>query len=69
MNNTQLTATNQKADFAFITPDGISLTNVRGFLASISLSNQRLNAMAALLANTIHNTTKINVKISKPSLL
>jgi hypothetical protein len=47
-----------RASFAEILPAGISLTAVRGFNASISLSKYRLKAIAAFLAVTIH--TNIN---------
>lgn len=40
-----------------ILPAGISLTTVLAFLASISRSAQRLNAMAAERAKTIHKST------------
>ena len=58
-NNVALTITNQNAAFSDTNPAGISLTNVLGLLASISLSNHLLNAIAALLANTMQRTTKI----------
>ena len=54
----QLTITNINAFFGVIVPFGISLTSaVLGFAKSIFLSIYLLNAIAALLANTIHNTT------------
>lgn len=48
------------AELEVMIPEGISLMAVRGFLASILLSSHLLNAMAALLANIIHNITNIN---------
>jgi hypothetical protein len=48
-------------------PAGISLIAVRGFLLSISLSAHLLNAIAALLAKTIHKITYKNFIQSIPS--
>ena len=63
MNNITLKMTNHNAAFGEIMPAGISRMMVRGFFASMSLSSHLLNAMAALLANTIHNNTNINNRI------
>ena len=51
---------NIKALLAEITPDGISRIAVLGLRASNFRSRYRLNAMAADLANTIHNITNPN---------
>src|SRR5688572_10088664 len=56
-NATLLSTTNSKAFFGETTPEGISRIAVRGLSASNFASSQRLNAMAALLAKIIHNTT------------
>jgi hypothetical protein len=50
---------NLRALLALIMPLGISLMAVLGFCASNSLSRYLLNAIAALLANTIHKITKM----------
>lgn len=42
-----------------INPEGISRFFVRSFCLSISLSTYRLKAIAALLAKTMHNKTRI----------
>ena len=60
MKKIQLMMTKNKALFADIIPAGISLIAVLGFFASKLLSNQRLNAIAALLAVTMQMMTKIN---------
>ena len=60
INKSELMITKLKACLACIVPAGISLTAVLGFNLSKCLSMYRLNAMAALRANTIHNTTKTN---------
>ena len=56
----QLAITKNKALFDLITPAGISLIAVRGFFASKFLSSQRLKAMAAERAKTMHSITKIS---------
>lgn len=56
-NKMQLMMVNANAELEEIIPDGISLTAVRGFNLSICWSVHRLNDMAALRANTIHNNT------------
>ena len=61
----QLKTTNNIAFFEVIIPAGISLIAVRGFNASKFLSNQRLKAMAALLAKIIQRITKINLITKK----
>ena len=60
MNKTLFNITKIKAERAEITPEGISLAAVLGFLRSMSLSRYLLKAIAALLAKTIHKRTKIN---------
>jgi|LakMenE18May11ns_1017448.scaffolds.fasta_scaffold8638087_1 hypothetical protein len=50
---------NLRALLALMIPLGISLMAVLGFFASNSLSKYLLKAIAALLANTIHNITKM----------
>ncbi len=64
INKTEVTITKNNALLFEIMPAGISLIAVRGFNASNRASNQRLNPIAALRANTMHNTTskKINQK-------
>ena len=65
MNAAQFIKTNSSALLALITPEGISLTFVLGLAISISLSKNRLKAIAALLAKTIHRTTKPNIPKSR----
>ena len=60
MNNRQLTTTNRNALFFEMIPAGISRIAVRGFRASHRTSSHRLNAIAALRAKTMHNTTRTN---------
>jgi hypothetical protein len=60
INMMELKNTNIKAWLGVIIPAGISRINVLGFCLSISLSAHLLNAIAALLANTIHKITKAN---------
>ena len=55
----QLKITKIIAFFLLIIPAGISRTAVLGFIESNSASSQRLNAIAALRAKTIHNNTNI----------
>ena len=57
INAIQLKITKPMAAFGEIVPAGISLIAVRGFFASKCLSAQRLNAIAAERANTIHKRT------------
>ena len=57
MNKMLLMATNNAALGLEIIPAGISRTAVRGLSLSNFSSIYRLKAMAALRANTIHNTT------------
>ena len=47
-------AVNKTTCVRVITPRGKCLFSVRGFAASILWSTKRLNAIAALLANTMH---------------
>lgn len=56
-NSKQLMNVKTKAALDEIMPVGISLIAVRGFSTSIRWSVQRLKAMAAVLAKTIHNKT------------
>ncbi len=51
----QLKMVNRSAAFAEIIPAGISRTAVLGFFASMVLSAQRLNAIAAERAKTIQS--------------
>lgn len=66
MNRVQLIKANDEINvkasalFGFIFPAGISLPLVRGFIASNFLSTKRLNAMAAVLANTIQKSINKN---------
>lgn len=60
INNPALITVKINAALEVMMPAGISLIAVRGFLASMLLSSHLLNAMAALRANIMHNTTKIN---------
>ena len=53
----QFKIVNPRAALGRMIPEGISLTTVRSFIASISRSAQRLKAIAAERAKTIHNTT------------
>lgn len=57
INAIQLNTTKARALSGEIVPAGISLIAVLGFKASNFASSQRLNAIAALLAKTIHNIT------------
>src|SRR5882672_9490125 len=57
MNKAELAITKYKALEAEMIPDGISRFAVRGFFLSKSASSQRLNAIAALRANTMQSTT------------
>lgn len=59
INAKQFKMVNANAEFDEIAPDGISRTTVLEFFASIDLSAQRLKAIAAERANTIHNKTFI----------
>lgn len=63
MKRALLMITNHKALFDLIIPAGISLMAVRGFFASKLLSNQRLKAIAAERANTIHKITKMKIQV------
>ena len=58
INKMQFTITKNNALFDLITPAGISRMAVRGFFASKFLSSQRLKAMAAERAKTMHKMTK-----------
>lgn len=62
INKTLLSIVNISPDRGEMTPAGISRIAVRGFLLSISRSNQRLNAIAALLAKTIQRMTSNSVR-------
>lgn len=57
MNNRQLMRIKASAFFLEMIPAGISRIAVRGFNLSNRSSIYRLNAMAALRANTIQSTT------------
>ena len=61
-NKTEQIMVNHKALFAEITPEGISLIAVLGFLESNCRSEYRLKAIAAERANTIHKITNPNFK-------
>lgn len=60
MNSIEFIITKTNAELALTILAGISLDAVRGFASSISLSKYLLNAIAALRANIIHNTTNTN---------
>lgn len=68
INNIEQTTVKIKAARDDIFPAGISLIAVRGFLASNFLSINRLNAMAALLAKTMHKITNNNFSKLKTAL-
>ena len=55
----QLISVNQSAELAVMMPAGISRMMVRGFFASISLSAQRLKAIALLRAKIMQSSTLI----------
>jgi hypothetical protein len=61
INATQLKIMNPSAEFEEIFPAGSSRSFVLGFFASILRSAQRLKAIAAERAKTIHNKT-LNAK-------
>ena len=65
----QLPMTNNNAAFGEMIPLGISLTAVRGFFKSISLSRYLLNAIAALRANTMQSKTNPSLVQSKEILV
>ena len=72
INPTQLKIINASAALDEIFPAGISRSFVLGFFASILRSAQRLNAIAAERAKTIHNktlTAKIIVKSPLPIII
>ena len=71
MKKIQLIITKNKALFDDIIPAGISLIAVLGFFASKFLSNQRLKAIAALLAVIMQmsTSTNFNALLQKTELL
>ena len=60
----QETIVNTRAFLGVMIPFGISRIAVRGFKASYFRSRYLLNAIAALRAKIMHNTTSINFMIS-----
>lgn len=68
MKRKALMMTNAKADFGLIIPAGTSLMAVLGFNLSIFLSRNRLKAIAALRAKTIHRITNIKLNHEKSTV-
>lgn len=61
--------TKMMAEVGLMTPEGISLSTVRAFCASMRLSVYLLNAIAALRAKSMHNKTRPSKRHSKLSPL